>query len=273
MRNFYSVFLFVYSAFAFGETVIPIEIQYGNPIATAVIDDQELRLIVDSGGYSLGLRPEVVKSLDIDQTEKKTSTTDVHGSTRESWSFRISSLEFGGHKFSDLSAYEWDIPEPLAQRIPAIDGTLGRDFLNQYVAVYDYGNAKITLYDRREQLADSCTGVEVPLIEHPEQIIATEIEVDHGNLRAIWDTGATHSFLKAHVAEMQKIPLETDEDTAGFYNSDTFGLGGSDFGPLDFVTLPYIEPKNIDVFIGRNVFARHVICVNAPDGWLRIRPN
>ena len=273
MRYLCSALLLVYSVFASGEVIIPVEIQYGNPIATATIGDQRVRLIVDSGGYSLGLRSGIVASLDIDQTEEMTSTTDVHGNTTESLSFKVPAIELGGHAFSNVSAYEWDMPAPLAQRSPAIDGTLGRDFLNQYVAVYDYGNATITLFDSNEQLTDSCKGVEVSLIQHPERIIATEIEVDHGRLRAIWDTGATHSFVKAHVAEEREFPLEADEDTVGFYNSDTFGLGGSEFGPLDFVALPYSEPENIDAFVGRNVFARHVVCVNAPKGWLRIRPN
>ena len=273
MKHVLLAFLLGWSASVRGEILIPVEMQYGSPVTTAVIGEHKVRLIVDSGGYSLGLRPETVASLKIDRSAKTVSTTDVHGTTRKSGSFAIPSIEIGGNEFSNLAAYEWQMPPQLADRTPRIDGTLGRDFLNRYVAIYDYGSLTITLMENSELDANSCDGVEVALLEHPDDVIVTEATVDEGVVTALWDTGATHSFLKAYVAEQQGFPLDPKEGTGGVYVSGQFGVAGSDFGPLDFVALPFTEPQGIDVYIGRNFFAEHVVCVNAIEGWLRVRPN
>ncbi len=260
-------------ACAHGEILIPVEMQYGSPVATAVIGERKVRLIVDSGGYSLGLRPETVADLNLDRSAETVSTTDVHGATKESGSLAIPSIEIGGHEFSSLAAYEWQMPPQLANRTPKIDGTLGRDFLNRYVAVYDYDNLTITLLENRGLDASRCDGVEVALIGHPDNVIVTEANVDDGVVTALWDTGATHSFIKAHVAEERGFPLDPADGARGIYMSEQFSVAGSDLGPLDFVALPFVEPQGIDVYIGRNFFASHVVCVNAIEGWLRVRPN
>lgn len=273
MKLVFSAFLLSCSACTHGEIVVPVEMQYGNPVATAVIGDQEVRLIVDSGGYSLGLRPETVAELSIDRSSESVSTTDIQGETRESESLAIRSIEIGGREFANLSGYVWQMPPQLADRTPRIEGTLGRDFLNRYVAIYDYGSLTITLVENTEEAADRCEGVEVALVENPENVIVTRAEVENGLVTAIWETGATHSFIKAHIAEDRGFPLDPVAGPNGVYTSKNFGVGGNDFGALEFVALPITEPQGVDVYIGRNFFAKHVVCVNVIDGWLRVRRN
>jgi len=94
--------------------------------------------------------------------------------------------------------------------------------------------------------------------------------VDDGPVHAIWDTGATHSFIKAHVADEKELPLIPDENNNQFYNSERFVIGNTDLGPVDFVALPFTEPANIDIYIGRNFFANHLVCINMVEKEIRI---
>jgi len=253
--------------------VIPIEVSYSNPITTALIGDLEVRLVVDSGGLLLGLRPEVIAILKLEHLGEETSRTNIFGETTESDLFTVPLVTIGGTEYSNFAAYEWSAPPPLAKRTPPVDGIIGRDFLNDFVVIYNYGESTITLYDNSEQIANECEGVEIPLLEHPERVIVSEIEVDNGTVAAIWDTGATHSFVKAHIAAEREFLLVADDDGTEFYYSQKFAVGGSDFGPLDFASLPFVEPNNVDVFVGRNFFAEHVVCVNVFENLLKVRAN
>tara|TARA_R110002096_G_scaffold182425_2_gene360110 strand:- start:41 stop:865 length:825 start_codon:yes stop_codon:yes gene_type:complete len=258
-------------ATALGETVVPIELQNGNPVVTAVIGEQHVRLVVDTGGLSLGLRPETAARLKLKGSSEQTQSTNVYGEAHDSATLNVTSLEIGGTRFTDLDAYEWQMPEQLAYWKPALDGTLGRNFLNKFIAVYDYGKSIIALFDESERWEDGCRGVTIPLVDHPERIIVTAVEVDHGTVNAIWDTGATHSFIKDGVADERKFLLETNDDQTRRYRTDRFSLSGNDFGPMDFIALPISEPVDIDVYIGRNFFANHVVRINPIQGFIRIQ--
>ena len=154
---------------------------------------------------------------------------------------------------------------------PKSDGTIGREFLKQFLVVIDYASQKITLYDFNDLRDANCGGTTVPLIHHNEGIFVTEVKVDYGVSTAIWDTGASHSFLKERTAGEKALPLDEAEDGSRIYRSGGFSIGGEQFGPLDFVVLPLVEPQDVDVYIGSNFFAGHTVCINARDGWLRVQ--
>jgi len=137
MRIPFLILAIACSACTSGQTVIPIKVQYGNPVATAAINGQEVRLMVDSGGLALGLRAETAARLGIEQASERTGTTDIQGQVVETNVLTVPSLEIGGSEFSDLEAFEWQITPPLAARTPAREGTLGRAFRNSFLVVYD----------------------------------------------------------------------------------------------------------------------------------------
>ena len=257
--------------YAEAATTVPIEIQRGSPVAYAVIGDVELRLIVDSGGRLLGLRPESLAKLDGIRAAGREVSTDVYGAETEGDAFTVPALTLGGSEFRDISGFVWTVPNALANTVPAIDGIIGRDFLNDFLVVYDYPGSKIVLTDRRSEDGAGCRGTTVSLVEHPEGVVVTEVELDGHNLRALWDTGATHSFVKSSVAEAAALELEPIDDRTQMYRSETLKIGSADFGPLGFVALPLVEPEGIDVYIGYNFFAKHVVCIDYRNGELWIR--
>ena len=254
-------------------TTVPIEIQRGNPVATAAIGDVELRLIVDSGGRLLGLRPEVLAELDGIRAAGREVRTDVYGAETEADSFTVPALTLGGTVFRDVTGFVWTVPPYFANSEPGIDGIIGREFLNEFRVVYDYPGSRILLTDGQSDETTACQGTAVPLIEHPEGIVVTEVGLDDLTVRALWDTGATYSFVKSNVAEASVLELEPIDDRTQMYRSDTVKLGSADFGPLEFVALPLVEPEGVDVYIGYNFFAKHVVCIDYRNGSLWIHSN
>lgn len=253
------------------ETVVPIEIQRGSPVVAAAIGDVELRIIVDSGGRLLGIRPEALATLDGIRAAGRETSTDVYGTETEGDSFTVPSLTLGGTEFRDVAGFVWTVPKDLANRRPVIDGIVGREFLNAFRVVYDYPGSTISLSDGRDGETTACRGTAVPLVEHSEGIVVTEVELDDGVVRALWDTGATYSFIKSTVAEAAALELEPIDERTQMYRSDSVMLGLADFGPLEFVALPLVEPDGVDVYIGYNFFAKHVVCIDYRNGELRIR--
>ncbi len=252
-------------------TTVPIEIQRGSPVATIAIGDKELRVIVDSGGRLLGLRSEVIAGLDGLRATGRASSTDVYGSATEADAFVVPDLFLGGSRFRDVAGFVWAVPQGLRNSKPAIDGIIGREFLNEFRVVYDYPGARILLEERGSDEASACRGTPVPLVEHPEGVVVTEIDLDFGTVRALWDTGATYSFIKSEAAEAAGLELERMDARTQKYRSRSVKFGSKDLGQLDFVVLPLVQPEGIDVYIGYNFFANHVVCIDYQAGELRLQ--
>jgi hypothetical protein len=239
----------------FAATVIPIELEKGNPIASARINGVLVRLGIDSGGGVVALKPEVIERVAAARAGPAGSSTDVFGNSSTQTLFTLNTLELGGSTFSNVEAGE--AGQSVAQT-PG-DGSIGRRFLNQFLVVYDYSSQKITLFTRRERAsADSeCRGTRVPTIPDPDAIIVSMAKTDHRAMRMLWDTGATYSFVKKTFADMHNLPVENP-----FYTSQRFMVGQHDFGPLQFVVLDARAPTNVDGYIGYNFFIAHLVCID-----------
>jgi aspartyl protease len=240
---------------AFAALVIPIEIEKGNPIADVRINGVATRLIIDSGGGILVLKSGAIERAGALRTGDFNSSTDALGNTSKQDLYSLGSLEIGGKSFRNLvaervGAYAADSPG---------DGSMGRDFLNRFVAIYDYGSGRITLFDSGELSAArrSCRGESVRILIHPEGVVVTKAMAERHAMRVLWDTGAQHSFIKKSFADERLLPIETP-----FYTAPTFELGRADFGPLRFVVIDFAAPTGVDGFVGFNFFADHVVCID-----------
>ena len=246
-----------------GAIVIPIELEKGNPIAPARINGVPVRLVIDSGGGVVALKPEAAKSVGAARTGSASSSTDALGSESTQAALELSTLELGGVSFSNVAAQEY------AKEVPG-DGSIGRAFLNRFVTVYDYASRKITLFTPGERSAADmgCRGTAARTIADPDGLVVSMAKADHRAMRMLWDTGATHSFVKKAFADRYELPVEHP-----FYTSRRFSIGQEDFGPLQFVVLDLRAPGNVDGYIGYNFFISHVVCIDPVGQVVRIRKN
>jgi predicted aspartyl protease len=251
---------------SFAAIVVPIELEKGNPIASARINGIPVRLVVDSGGGVIALKPKLIEKTAAARTGSTRSTTDAYGNKSMQTLFSLDTFELGGSTFSNIEAGE---AGKYAAQSPG-DGIIGRHFLNRFLAVYDYSSRKITLFsrDERSTAEGECRGTTVRTIPDQDGIIVSTAKTDHEAMRMLWDTGATYSFVKQAFADAHQLPIEKP-----FYTSQRFTLGEKDFGPLQFVVLDLQEPSNVDGFVGYNFFVNHVVCIDALENEIRIQKN
>ena len=257
------------------ETVIPLKFAFGNHYTDGYIGDRKVELLVDLGGAGfLFLDQELVKTLRIATTKSGTSNTNLYGETRETFLFSLPMITIGEIQFNDIPAFtraEFETSHTEDQDWwPQFDGTIGREFLKQYIVVFDYLGSTLTLSDYDDAIVHGCGDKAFPLLEHEEGIIVSGAKVDHGNFDVIWDTGATYSFIKSSTAAARSLPLGSKDEEYYSYISRKFIIGGVDFGPLEFVALPVVQPERVDLIIGHNFFNGHVICVDAKNSVMSV---
>jgi len=148
------------------------------------------------------------------------------------------------------------------------DGVIGRMFLNGFVAVYDYGARRISLFESNERNAAKreCRGTPVRTIPDPEALVVTLAKADGHEMRVLWDTGAVHSVVKTPFAEARRLPIEKP-----FYTAGKFELAGRTVGALRFVVADLQAPAGVDAFLGYNFFQEHVVCIDPRGRVVRVR--
>jgi hypothetical protein len=119
-----------------------------------------------------------------------------------------------------------------------------------------------------------CTGTRAPLETKASEpgLAMTRVKLDGATLRLGWDTGAQYSALPASVVAAHKLSVEPAVgQRPPFYNTKRLSIGGSDFGPLEFVVLPLGLPSELEGTLGYNVFMKHVVCLNygRNEVWIR----
>jgi hypothetical protein len=259
--RFLAMLVVLLSSPCLGSVVIPIEIEDGNPIASARINGVPVKLVIDSGGGVVVLKPDVARRVGAVRAESTRTSIDAHGMIVAQPVLTLNTLELGGHEFSRVEAAEYSGEVPR-------DGSVGREFLNRYLVIYDYPSRKITLFTPDEGVASTqeCRGASARTIPHPEGVIVSMVATDAGTMKVMWDTGATNSFVKKTFVDQHKLAVQPP-----FYTSQRFAFGQPDFGPLRFVVLDFSEPPDVDGYVGHNFFAGHVVCIDHRGQKIRVR--
>lgn len=244
--------------------VIPIELEGDNPVARVHVNGVAARLIIDSGGELVSLKTATIDRVGAARTGSSASGTNVLGQTSPQALLRLDSLEIGGRTFRDVPAQE----SGAYGADSAGDGVIGRMFLNGFVAVYDYGARRISLFDptERDAVKRECRGTPVRTIPDPEELVVTLAKADGHEMRVLWDTGAVQSVVKTSFAEARRLPIETP-----FYTAGKFELAGRTVGALRFVVADLQAPAGVDGFLGYNFFQDHVVCIDPRGRVVRVR--
>ncbi len=234
--------------------IIPVEIVNGNAVTAVRIGDEQIDVIVDTGGLGgIAISPRDLERLNVRFTGDSIERTDSAGDTFEARAFFVPELFLGGHRFSEVPGFE---------RISSTSGfaggppmnVVGRALLHDFTVVVDYANGEIRLYSP-EQARNVCGTLTSELIEKEDDILALSIETDGGPMLALMDTGATYSFVQSKVVATRK--LKTADD---LYSTNTLQIGDRDFGPLEMVVLPINGAPEIDALVGANFFLNHKVC-------------
>jgi predicted aspartyl protease len=242
--------------------VIPIEIENGNPVAQVRINGVAAKLIIDSGGESLLLKSPAIDRVGATRTGSSASGTDALGNTRDQALLTLRTLDIAGRTFQDVAAQEAGVYAADS----AGDGVIGRRFLNEFVAVYDYAGRTVSLFESRAAAGRQCRGTRVRMRPDAEDLVVTRAVADGHQMRVLWDTGAVQSFVKKSFADDRRLTVEMP-----FYSARKFTLAGHDTGPLRFVVLDLQAPASVDAFLGYNFFADRVVCIDPRGGSVNYR--
>lgn len=252
---------------------LPLTFLRNNPVTSIEVAGHEIKIVVDTGGGVLTLsREALTRAGAVELAGKPTIWTDASGQAHEARRFRVPQIRVGGRLFTNLDAIE---AETILNGPPVPNG-LGREFLRQFIVLMDYPGRMMTLLSPEtadaEAEAMGCKGTRVPFERTSAPGLAiTQVKLDGAAMRLAWDTGATYSSLPAGVVTAFQLPVvPAVGQKPPFYNTKRLIIGGSDFGPLEFVVLPLELPSDFDGMLGYNVFAKHVVCLNYGRSELRV---
>jgi len=253
---------------------LPLALVANNPVTSIEVGGHEIKVVVDTGGGELALSREALTQAGaVELAGDPTIWTDANGHAHEARRFRVPHLRVGGRLFPNLDAIE-------AETIPGgppVPNALGREFLRQFIVLMDYPGRRMTLLSPKtadaEAEAMGCKGARVPFeLTTAPALVITRVKLDGATVRLLWDTGAMYSSLPASVVASHQLTVAPAVgERPPFYNTKRLIIGGSDFGPLEFVVLPLELPADFDGMLGYNAFAQHVVCLNYGRSQLRVR--
>jgi hypothetical protein len=254
---------------------LPLTLLRNNPVTSIEVAGHEIKILVDTGGGVLTLSREALTQAGaVELAGEPAIWTDAYGQAHKARRFRVPQVRIGGRSFTNLEAIEAHEAIPNGPPVPNV---LGREFLRQFIVLVDYPGRMMTLLSPQtadvEAEAMGCKGTRVPFERTSAPGLAiTQVKLDGATMRLVWDTGATYSSLPAGVVTAYQLPTTAAVgQKPPFYNTKRLIIGGSDFGPLEFVVLPLELPSDFEGMLGYNVFARHVVCLNYGRSELRIR--
>lgn len=238
---------------------VPIEFMNNFPILEINVDSRQMKVLFDLGGSDqIVLSKEALKSIDVNYLDEPYVWLDAMGNRLESERFTIPEMRIGSMVFHDVSGHV-DDEAVTYRKTPAGVGYIGAELIQSVKLVIDYGQNVMTLIPGESPSAreQGCYGTEVPFVAGLEIQPTTNVSTDLGDLVFVWDTGAPMSIVRSSTAENQKLM-----DDGLHVDNQQFKLAGEDFGPQQLRLLDFVEPVEVDGFVGHDFFANHVVCVD-----------
>ncbi len=248
--------------------VVPIKLIGNFPVVNVQIDGSDVPLVFDSGNSaSVALTQAVIDRVKAAPTGDSTWGMDAKGNVIVHPKYTLPRVQIGAAIFTDVVA-ELDVHDPSYQATQVgQQGFLGTSLLKRYKVVVDYPHQRMTLVppDVATNKAFGCKGTVVPFSPQWHGEPAAEVDTDLGRLVVWWDTGSPTSALSQRFVQATGSHL-----SEGTLTSKRLSLGGTDFGPWQFVIADVSLPRGFDGFIGYNFFANHVVCMDFPGSRLLI---
>ncbi len=181
---------------------IPVTRERGFVSAPAMIENQAVTLLVDTGAEATMVTPSAVTNLHLGTDRRQRTVLNGTGGSIVSQNALLQSIGIGGLDLLDQSVTVG--PLPVQGAALHASGLLGADTLNAFDVEIDLPNRRVRLFR-----ASGCTGDYVPwsgprtsaVVQlYGRGIVLLPATLDGHELRVLLDTGANHSVLSEAAA-------------------------------------------------------------------------
>jgi hypothetical protein len=250
--------------------VVPVTLERDMPIVELHSQGRTLRLIVDLGGAdALAITESALAHLDVRWTGGSKHVSDAFGKSTRSREFVLEDARLGELGLHGVRGYV--IPESRLRQngLPEnLDGYIGHGLLGTMNLVVDYPNHRLTLSGGAPPPVD-IHGWAQSTFDFSAKGVTSLIDIEGRNLKAVWDTGANHTVIRPRNVPSH-LPRRTTRHNE-IVTASSIRIGGLDLGPLDLCLLDFTQP-NVEVIIGNNLFAEHVVWFDFTNKRLAIDP-
>jgi hypothetical protein len=244
-----------------GPMRLPLTFMNSNPVATITVGDQDVPVVVDTGGGGIALSVEVIEAAGGRRLDQYSSGPDAYGREIRSPKYKVASITIGGRAFSDVVVTQAE--SRPAGGGPPVPGSIGRELLSHYFVVIDYARKSIDLWpDNARSSAAGCGTNKVPMERTKDPgLVVLSFSTPSGPMRAVLDTGATYSIMPEWLVKERKLETVLHGQQP-FYGLANVVAAKRELGPMEFVVLPVQPPADFQVFLGWNFFSNRVVCID-----------
>ena len=248
------------------QTVVPLQLEDDDYIATVRIGDARLKAVLDTGGgYGIAIAPEALERLKVRFYGDTVERIGMGGEKFRGREFVIPSMEMGETVILNVDGFE--------RRHGGSDGdtpydvVIGSRFLEQYTVIIDYPRQRLELHPPGRG-ATVCGAPSAALMPTQNRIVFSTVRTDSGVMNLGWSSGATYSVVLKTVAYLRGLTLKD-----GFYSTRRFALGGTNAGPVDMAAFDVPGIPDLDGLIGSDFFERFRVCFDYAEHTVSVRPD
>jgi len=237
------------------QTVVPMEVEGGNYLATVRIGRSQLKAVLDtSGRYGIAITPEALAKLKVRFSGDTITRTGMGGESFRGRDFVIPSVEIGGTVFLNVDGFERRHEEIGAFGNASYDAVIGGAFLEHHTVVIDYPGRRFELYPPGRTPA-ACEPLTAPTLPTQNDIMFTTVKTDNGVMNLGWSSGSVYSVVQKTVVDLRGLKIKD-----GFYSTRRFSLEHFDAGPVEMVEIDVPGIPDLDGLIGFDFFERYRVC-------------
>jgi hypothetical protein len=247
------------------QTVVPLEVEDDNYLATLRIGEVHLKAVLDtSGRYAIAISPEALEKLQVRFSGGTVERSGMGGEKFRGRSFVIPSMELGGTIFLSVDGVERRHLGSESGELP-YEAVIGGAFLEHYTVVVDYPQRRFELEPPARGPA-VCGPSTAPMLPTQNGTMFTTVRTDSGVMNLGWSTGSTYSVVQKTVTYLRGLTLKD-----GFYATKRFVLERVDAGPAEMVSIDVPGIPDLDGLIGFDFFERYRVCFDYARGTVNVQ--
>jgi hypothetical protein len=266
---------------AFVSAEIPLQFEQGYPflVLRSGMDSMEVFLDTGAGQVGVGLPPETVRSLRLEESGRTRTLKTNAGSIRYKQAV-LREARFGGIVFRDVVCDQ--VMPPAGSESPG-RGIMGLALLRRFNVLFDYGDSRLVLLKAGRFPADfeSSEWRRIPFTDDPDgMMIPGRPEGISGDLKWCLDTGAiarnpegTEYYNLMKPKHFRGWAGAAEKDGRLFFRGHAFLSGGIRIDSLNFLGHDFGEPGGVNGFLGADFFMKNRVLADFANQALWIQPS